>query len=128
MKVDVDELTGSAVREVIDVNDRPVKGKGMTPSISVVDSKKKILASYSLPSKSILMKNNSNKVAVGEFIARVPVEGTKTKDIIKPYYTTKEKGTGLGLSIVDKIINDHNGSIKFLNTNNGAKVQIIIPK
>ena len=51
-----------------------------------------------------------------------------TKDIIKPYYTTKEKGTGLGLSIVDKIINDHNGSIKFLNTNNGAKVQIIIPK
>ena len=52
----------------------------------------------------------------------------KTKDIIKPYYTTKEKGTGLGLSIVDKIINDHNGSIKFLNTNNGAKVQIVIPK
>ena len=52
----------------------------------------------------------------------------KPKDIIKPYYTTKEKGTGLGLSIVDKIINDHNGSIKFLNTNNGAKVQIIIPK
>ena len=52
----------------------------------------------------------------------------KTRDIIKPYYTTKEKGTGLGLSIVDKIINDHNGSIKFFNTNNGAKVQIIIPK
>ncbi len=52
----------------------------------------------------------------------------KTKDIIKPYYTTKEKGTGLGLSIADKIINDHNGSIKFLNTNNGAKVQIILPK
>ncbi len=51
-----------------------------------------------------------------------------TKDIIKPYYTTKEKGTGLGLSIVDKIINDHNGSIKFLNTKNGAKVQIVIPK
>ena len=52
----------------------------------------------------------------------------KTKDIIKPYFTTKEKGTGLGLSIVDKIINDHNGSIRFLNTSEGAKVQIIIPK
>ena len=52
----------------------------------------------------------------------------RTKDIIKPYYTTKEKGTGLGLSIVDKIINDHNGSIKFLNTKNGARVQIVIPK
>ena len=52
----------------------------------------------------------------------------KTNDIIKPYYTTKEKGTGLGLSIVDKIVNDHNGSIRFLNTKNGAKVQIVFPK
>jgi len=51
----------------------------------------------------------------------------KTKDLIKPYFTTKEKGTGLGLSIVDKIISDHNGSINFLNQNNGAKIQIIIP-
>ena len=51
----------------------------------------------------------------------------KTKDIIKPYFTTKEKGTGLGLSIVDKIISDHEGSIKFLNHKYGAKIQIIIP-
>ncbi len=51
----------------------------------------------------------------------------KTKDIIKPYFTTKEKGTGLGLSIVDKIISDHEGSIKFLNHKSGAKIQIIIP-
>ena len=51
----------------------------------------------------------------------------KTKDIIKPYFTTKEKGTGLGLSIVDKIISDHGGSIKFLNHQSGAKIQIIIP-
>ena len=51
----------------------------------------------------------------------------KTKDLIKPYFTTKEKGTGLGLSIVDKIISDHDGSIKFLNHKNGAKIQIVIP-
>ena len=81
MNVDVDDLTGASTREVIDVNERPLKGKGMTPSISVVDGKKNVIASYTLPSKSILMKNNTNKVSVGEFIARVPVEGTKTKDI-----------------------------------------------
>ena len=51
----------------------------------------------------------------------------KTKDLIKPYFTTKEKGTGLGLSIVDKIVSDHNGSIKFLNHKDGAKIQIVIP-
>ena len=49
------------------------------------------------------------------------------KELIKPYYTTKQKGSGLGLSIVNKIINDHNGSINFNSQKNGAKVQIIFP-
>ena len=50
------------------------------------------------------------------------------KELIKPYFTTKQKGTGLGLSIVNKIINDHNGSIEFKNSHNGAKVKIILNK
>jgi len=57
----------------------------------------------------------------------VGFKNKKTKDIIKPYFTTKEKGTGLGLSIADKIVSDHNGSIKFLNHKNGAKIQLIFP-
>jgi len=50
------------------------------------------------------------------------------KNIIKPYFTTKPSGSGLGLSIVNKIINDHNGSVKFNSNNNGAKVEITLPK
>ena len=44
------------------------------------------------------------------------------KNILKPYYTTKSKGSGLGLSIVNKIINDHNGEIKFIQQELGAKI------
>ena len=50
------------------------------------------------------------------------------KDLIKPYFTTKQNGSGLGLSIVNKIINDHNGSIKLKNHSKGAKVELTLPK
>jgi len=66
-------------------------------------------------------------IIINLFDTGIGFKNKKTKDLIKPYFTTKEKGTGLGLSIVDKIISDHNGSIKFLNQKNGAKIQVIIP-
>ena len=50
------------------------------------------------------------------------------KQLIKPYFTTKEKGSGLGLSIVNKIINDHDGKIDFMNTKIGAKIEIQLPR
>ena len=48
--------------------------------------------------------------------------------MITPYFTTKEKGTGLGLAIVTKVISDHDSTIAFNSINNGAKVEIILPK
>jgi len=50
-----------------------------------------------------------------------------TKDVLKPYYTTKKDGTGLGLPIVSKIINEHNGDIKFVKNSKGAEIDINLP-
>jgi len=46
------------------------------------------------------------------------------KDILNPYFTTKKNGTGLGLSIVNKIINDHQGSLDFKSRDDGAQIKI----
>ena len=50
------------------------------------------------------------------------------KEILNPYFTTKKQGSGLGLSIVNKIINDHNGSIEFKSKEDGAIIKIIFIK
>ena len=60
---------------------------------------------------------NDNGIGFGVFKNNI-------KNILNPYFTTKEKGTGLGLAIVNKIINDHNGSINFIAINNGAEIKI----
>ena len=51
----------------------------------------------------------------------------KLDDLLKPYYTTKKNGTGLGLPIVNKIINDHNGTLTLFENNSGAEIKINLP-
>ena len=75
----------------------------------------------------IEIKARRDYIIINLFDTGIGFKNKKTKDLIKPYFTTKDKGTGLGLSIVDKIISDHNGSINFLNQKNGAKIQVIFP-
>lgn len=40
------------------------------------------------------------------------------------FYTTKKNGTGLGVNFSKKIIELHNGNIKYISNNNGTKVYI----
>ena len=52
---------------------------------------------------------------------------SETKNITKPYYTTKKDGTGLGFPIVTKIINEHSGEIHFIKKSKGAEINISLP-
>jgi nitrogen fixation/metabolism regulation signal transduction histidine kinase len=53
----------------------------------------------------------------------IPAENREK--VFTPYFTTKESGTGLGLPIVDRIVNDHGGSIWF-NSAEGAGTTFFI--
>jgi two-component system sensor histidine kinase HydH len=43
-------------------------------------------------------------------------------DIFNPFFTTKKTGTGLGLAVINKIIEDHHGTIKVQSTKGQGSV------
>ena len=47
--------------------------------------------------------------------------------IFNPFFTTKRHGTGLGLAIVNRILLNHNGSIKAANADSGALLTVTLP-
>lgn len=76
---------------------------------------------------SIEIKRINNYIAINIFDNGIGFSKKITRENIKPYYTTKEKGTGLGLSIVNKVINDHNGTIEFKSDSTGTNIIINLP-
>ena len=84
-----DELTGLTNITVLDPKDRPAAGKDLRPAISLVDEKGEAVtlagsdqpAHYFLPNNAILNLENGEKIGVGDIIARIPQEGSKTRDI-----------------------------------------------
>jgi DNA-directed RNA polymerase subunit beta' len=84
-----DEITGLSSIVIIDPKQRPTAGKDMRPLITLVDAKGKDLniagteqpARYFLPSGAIINIQDGNNVSVGDVIARIPQESSKTRDI-----------------------------------------------
>ena len=84
-----DELTGLTSIEVMDPGERPSSGKDLRPAITLVDKNGKELclagtnvpAHYFLPSGALLSLNDNSEVKIGDVLARIPQEGSKTRDI-----------------------------------------------
>ena len=84
-----DELTGLSSIEVLDPAERPSAGKDLRPAVTLVDEAGNELiqansnapAHYLLPAKSILSIADNDDIQVGDVIARIPQEGSKTRDI-----------------------------------------------
>jgi DNA-directed RNA polymerase subunit beta' len=85
----VDEVTGLSSTVVMDPKQRGSGGKDLRPVVRLVNAKGKevcfanteIPAVYSLPAGAIVSLEDGVKVAVGDVIARIPQESSKTRDI-----------------------------------------------
>jgi len=84
-----DEMTGLSSIEVIDPKQRGQAGKDKRPSIQLVDAKGKdlyipgtdITAQHVLPANAIVTVQDKSTVGIGDVIARIPQESSKTRDI-----------------------------------------------
>ena len=84
-----DEVTGLASVEVIDPKQRPSSGKDLRPTVILVDENGEDLkiagtdmpARYLLPSGAIVSVTDGADVGVGDILARIPQESSKTRDI-----------------------------------------------
>ncbi|MDP7661323.1 MAG: DNA-directed RNA polymerase subunit beta' [Gammaproteobacteria bacterium] len=85
----VDEVTGLSSIIIMDLQQRGGSTKDLRPTARLIDSKGNevcfantvIPAVYSLPPGAIVVIGDGGKVSVGDVIARIPQESSKTRDI-----------------------------------------------
>lgn len=86
---EADEITGLSSTVIIDPKQRPSAGKDMRPMVKLIDEKgddlcivgTEIPAHYFLPTGAIVNIDDSSAVQVGDVVARIPQESSKTRDI-----------------------------------------------
>jgi DNA-directed RNA polymerase subunit beta' len=84
-----DEMTGLSSIVVIAATQRGPSGKDLRPVIKLVDEAGvevlmpggKVQATYFMPEGTVITKDASEQVVIGDVLARIPQETTKTRDI-----------------------------------------------
>ena len=85
----VDEVTGLASLMIMDPKQRPQAGKDMRPMVKLIDDKGNDLnivgtdipAHYYLPAGAVVVVKDGDSVGIGDTLARIPQESSKTRDI-----------------------------------------------
>jgi DNA-directed RNA polymerase subunit beta' len=89
VNIQTDDLTGVTTYVVIDPKHRRGGARDIRPLLSLVDKKGETLmfagsdvpARYFMPPGAIVMVRNEQEVSVGDVLARIPQESSKTRDI-----------------------------------------------
>jgi len=88
VRTQTDELTGLSTMEVIDPKERPAAGKDIRPAIQLIDDKGNDVelpgggtAIFFLPANALVTMANGAKIELGDVVARIPQESSKTRDI-----------------------------------------------
>ena len=84
-----DEVTGLSSLAVIEPTERPSAARDLRPAVTLLDADGKELcipgtnapAVYFLPANAIVAARDGQELGVGDVIARIPQEGSKTRDI-----------------------------------------------
>jgi DNA-directed RNA polymerase subunit beta' len=131
----VDEVTGLSSTVVLDPKQRGASGKDLRPVVKLVNGKGKevtfantdIPASYSLPAGAIVSLEDGVKVSVGDVIARIPQESSKTRDITGGlprvadlFEARKPKDSA--------ILAEHTGTVSFGKETKGKRRLVITPE
>ncbi|RUO30637.1 DNA-directed RNA polymerase subunit beta' [Aliidiomarina sedimenti] len=89
MTTQTDELTGLSSYVVLETGQRTSAGKDMRPAVKLVDQNgddvniagTDMPAQYFLPGGAIVSLADGSEVGIGDTLARIPQEGSKTRDI-----------------------------------------------
>ncbi len=146
VEAQVDDMTGLQSFVIADVKKRGTAGKDLRPMVSLVDSKGKELclagtdipAQYFLPGGAIINLRDGADVNVGDVIARLPQETSKTRDItgglprVADLFEARKPKEPAILAEATGIVSfgkETKGKQRLVITdNNGDSVETLIPK
>jgi DNA-directed RNA polymerase subunit beta' len=77
MRIEIDETTGNSSRVIIEN-----KEGNLHPKIAIRDENDEVIERYDIPTNASIAVDDESIVASGDFIAKIPLELSKAKDIV----------------------------------------------